>query len=257
MLRIAHLANYALRLLVVMLFVACRPTAEDEYRYAGREVSIAYLKSLCISMAEPITLDLSIAGRVVANDKMGELNRAIAIMDDTAGIELKVECDDIDPIIPLYSEVVVRCSGLWLGREGEKIVLGAKPSSHYVVDRVAESELGNILLEVSLPSSTPQSRRRKVAEIEPGDMSCLVRVERLRFADATSGAQWCERDSLTGRYITTLRYAEDATGVIGVVVDKECDYRMETLPEGEVTLFAVVDRYTSERVLRITNHSII
>jgi hypothetical protein len=88
-------------------------------------------------------------------------------------------------------------------------------------------------------------------------MSCLVRVEGLRFADAPSGAQWCERDSLTGRYITTLRYAEDATGVIGVVVDKECDYRMETLPEGEVTLFAVVDRYTSERVLRITNHSII
>jgi hypothetical protein len=208
-------------------------------------------------MAEPITLDLSIAGRVVANDKMGELNRAIAIMDDTAGIELKVECDDIDQIIPLYSEVVVRCSGLWLGREGEKIVLGAKPSSHYVVDRVAESELGNILLEVSLPSSTPQSRRRTVAEIEPGDMSCLVRVEGLRFADAPSGAQWWERDSLTGRYITTLRYAEDATGVIGVVVDKECDYRMETLPEGEVTLFAVVDRYTSERVLRITNHSII
>ena len=208
-------------------------------------------------MAVPITLDLSIAGRVVANDKMGELNRAIAIMDDTAGIELKIECDDIDQIIPLYSEVVVRCSGLWLGREGEKIVLGAKPSSHYVVDRVAESELGNILLEVSLPSSTPQSRRRTVAEIEPGDMSCLVRVEGLRFADAPSGAQWCERDSLTGRYITTLRYAEDATGVIGVVVDKECDYRMETLPEGEVTLFAVVDRYTSERVLRITNHSII
>ena len=257
MLRIAHLANYALRLLVVMLFVACRPTAEDEYRYVGREVSIAYLKSLCISMAEPITLDLSIAGRVVANDKMGELNRAIAIMDDTAGIELKVECDDIDLIIPLYSEVVVRCSGLWLGREGEKIVLGAKPSSHYVVDRVAESELGNILLEVNLPSSTPQSRRRTVAEIEPGDMSCLVRIEKLRFADAASGAQWCDRDSLTGRYITTLRYAEDDTGVIGVVVDKECDYRMETLPEGEVTLFAVVDRYASERVLRITNHSII
>lgn len=256
MLRIAQIASRVL-LLGLIYLVACTPSAEDESKYAGRRVSIAYLQSLCRSKADAITEDITIVGRVVANDKLGELNRAIAIMDDTAGIELKLDCRDIDMRIPLHSEVAVRCSGLWVGREGDKIVLGAKPTSHYVVDRVAEAKIDNILLSLELPESTPQSRRRTIATLEPLDMCCLVRIENIRFMESAEGAQWCERDALTGRYVTTLHYAEDGTGCIAVIVDGDCDYRMEQLPEGEVTLYAVVDSYSSERVLRITNHAII
>lgn len=253
--RIAYITNIILLALLALCIAACTPTAEDEYGHIGRKVSISHLKSLAVSKSQAIRSDVVIVGRVVANDKLGELNRAIAIMDDTAAIELKIDCSDIDIIIPLYSEVVVRCTGLWIGCEGEKIVLGAEPTSHYVVDRVAEKELFTIIKEVNLPDTMPTSRRRTISDIEQLDMSALVRIDNLRFIDV--GARWCDKDTTSGRYIETLRYAEDATGIIGVLTDGDCDYRMEMLPDGEVAIYAIVDSYLSERVLRITNHGII
>ena len=244
-------------LAAALLLSSCTSSFGDDPEYVGRVVSIAHIKSLCRSQAEAITEDLTIVGRVVANDKLGELNRAIAIMDDTAGIELKIDVDYIDLEIPLYSEVTIRCSGLWLGREGEKIVLGAEPMSHYVVDRVASEELRNVVKSVTLPDAMPVSHRRTIAEINPLDMSCLVRIENMRFAETEDGVKWCNRDEETGRYITTVRYAEDDTGVIGIVVDGDCDYRMEQIPSDVVTCYAIVDSYASQRVLRITNHGII
>ncbi len=255
--QIARLINLLLVVLGTLGLTSCASSLEDESKYEGREVSIAHLKSLCRSQAEAIKEDLVIVGRVVANDKLGELNKAIAIMDDTAGVELKIDVDYVDLEIPLYSEVAIRCSGLWLGREGEKIVLGSEPTSHYVVDRVASKELRNVVKSVTLPDDMPVSRRRTIAEIEPLDMNCLVRIENIRFTEAEDGLRWCDEDIETGRYITTLRYAEDDTGVIGVVVDGDCDYRMEHLPEEVVTCYAIVDSYASQRVLRITNHGVI
>lgn len=255
--QIARLINLLLVVLGTLGLSSCASSFEEDVEYEGSVVSIAYIKSLCRSQAEAIKEDLAIVGRVVANDKLRELNKAIAIMDDTAGIELKIDCDYVDLEIPLYSEVLVRCSGLWLGREGEKIVLGAEPTSHYVVDRVASEELRNVVKSVTLPDDMPVSRRRTIAEIEPLDMNCLVRIENIRFAEAEDGLRWCDEDIETGRYITTLRYAEDDTGVIGVVVDGDCDYRMENIPTEVVTCYAIVDSYASQRVLRITNHGVI
>lgn len=252
-----HLISAIMGLLCAILLSSCASSLEDESKYEGREVSIAHLKSLCRSQAEAIKEDLIIVGRVVANDKLGELNRAIAIMDDTAGVELKIDVDYVDLEIPLYSEVAIRCSGLWLGREGEKIVLGSEPTSHYVVDRIASNELFNIVKRVTLPNDMPMSRRRTIAEVNPLDMNCLVRIENIRFTEAEDGLRWCDIDEQTGRYITTLRYAEDDTGVIGVVVDGNCDYRMENIPTEVVTCYAIVDSYASQRVLRITNHGVI
>jgi hypothetical protein len=86
--------------------------------------------------SQMIKQDIYVEGYVVANDKLKELEYAIVIDDSTAGIELKIDCQYIEPTIPLFSHVRLNCAGLHIGREGAKLVIGAPPTGEYVVDRL-------------------------------------------------------------------------------------------------------------------------
>lgn len=236
----------------LLLLIGCE---SDSGKHRGVcELSIAHLVTLSHGLSTPITEDYYIRGRVVLNDKMDEISKALVIVDATAGVEIKLDSDDIDAVLPLHCEVEVRLSGLSLGREYHKMVLGAKPTKDYVVDRIAEAEIYNYFTVSCEVAAPPKALHRRIPEIGIADMSRYVRIDSVWFVKEAWGDTWCWCDSLTHRYTTTLRHITDGRDTLAIVVAGECDYAEEELQYDLMNCYGVVESYQEDVALRITNH---
>ena len=238
---------------ILTLLISCSTPTETNI---NGEVSIAYLWSLAEERSTKVKSDIYVRGHVVLNDKLGEAEKCIVIADDSGGIEIKIDAERINTIIPLYSEVTLRLSGLSIGREGGKVVVGAHPTGEYVVDRIAKSDILNHMAISLDVEAAPKPNVTTIAEIGLADMLSYVRIEGVEFIEANDITCWIERDPITDRHITTLRHLTDGVDVIRVVVYKDCDYADETLPEGPLNCTGVVDWHDGEIALRISNHRI-
>lgn len=215
-------------------------------------VSIAYLWSLSSGYSTPIRHDLWIEGCVVANDKMGETSHCFVLYDGTAGIEIKVDANNVDMLVPLHSHLRIDCVGLSIGREGGKCVLGTKPESHYVVDRIPTEELYSYVTILDNSNHVETPRQRSIGEITVMDMLTWVTVEGVRFID-NGCSEWCYTDTLQ-RPQTTIHLITDQRDTMRVVVSKSVVYAPEPLPHGEHDLQGIVDWHDGDIALRVINH---
>ncbi len=218
--------------------------------------SIASLWSYIGRETVLITEDISLRGYVVANDKYGELRRAIVVEDGSAGVMVELDMEDVELSIPLYSRVEVNCSGLWLAAVGPKLMLGAEPMGDFVVDRIPASKALNHISVLRESSDTPTIARRSIAELGYRDMLRYVSVAGLRLVDSEHGTLWTDVDSLTGRPITSVRHFVDANDTLRVVTDARCHYATDYIPTLELIISGVVDWYDGDIALRIIGRNI-
>lgn len=231
----------------LLLVVGC---TTEHHRAVEREVSIEYLGSLVRYEAVVLKDDIAIRGRIVANDKMGELTNAVVISDNTAGVELKVESSYVDPLLPLYTEATVHCSGLYLAREGTKLVIGNKPTAEYIVDRLTDSDIALHATIDTLLTTPPKPLLRTIADITPSDMLRYVRIDSVAFVERDM--MWLDCDSLDIP-LCSLRHITDGRDTLAVVVNDATIYGTEYLPSGRVNCFGIIDSNEGEPALRIIN----
>jgi hypothetical protein len=239
---------------ILTLLAAC--STYEEYKGPTGEVDILYLWSLVRHGSRAIDSDLSIRGTIVANDKLNELNNSIVVADKSGGIEIAIQCDDIDSHLPLFSDVEVTLAGLNIGRVGSKCVVGHRPSGEYVVDRIDQRDIYLYIKPIGLPHSTP-AKHLSISEIDMSHMLNYVCVENVRFIDEEQGLLWCERDTVTHRYVTTLRHLTDGIDTLRVVTDKECRYASAPLPSGDITCYGIIDYYNRDVALRISDNQVL
>lgn len=236
----------------LLLLLACKD--ETELPSYGGEVSIAYLRSLATERAVDLKYDYTIRGYVVANDKFGEVGYAFVVADDTGGVEIEVDARDVDEIVPLHAAVEVRCTGLTLGRVGEKICLGLASTDGYVVERIARREIYNrIKIDTAIEASA-NPEPRTIASLSAYDMLRYLRVDSLRALDM--GAEWTDVDTLTRGRVAAIRRFTDGRDTLRVVTSGDCDYASHRLPEGLVSLSGILDWYDGAAAFRVTNHGI-
>ena len=236
--------------LCMLLMVGCRAEPDDGFKGEPHEVSIGYLWSLTRWLSQPIVEDYIVAGRVVANDKMGEMTKAFVVDDGSAAIEIKVDSECVDQLFPLYSEVTVRCTGLSIGREGGKVVLGEHPTGEYVVDRIAESRIGLYVTMRATADAPPTPRERSIGELSWREVLGYVRISDVEFVE--KGEKWCDTDTLS--YV--MRHITDRVDTLPVVVSPQVVYAEELIPEGVVDCSGIVDWADGARALRIINRQI-
>ena len=142
-----------------------------------------------------------------------------------------------------------------MGREGERYLLGAKPTAEYVVDRIVESEvLNRMTIDIS-GDSRERARVVAISEIGLGDMLDYVRVDGVRLVDQERGLAWC--DMVDGADLeSSLRHFTDDVDILTVATLNSCDYATERIDDGVVTLIGVVDSYRGELVLRLSDRKI-
>ena len=243
-------------LLISMLLacVACSDGGHDSG--VEGDVSIAYLRSMADARSQRIKSDIWVEGIVVLNDKLGESYKSFVVYDGTAGVEVKVDLEDVDKTLPLYSGVRIRCDGLHVGREGERCVLGAEPTAEYVVDRIAESEVPNRVTLYDVGDPREFAVTRHIADIGYSDMLAYVRIDGVRLIAQEHGALWCDANAGDSPFESSLHHFTDGCDTLAVATLNRCYYATELIMEEEVTLIGVVDSYRGKQVLRLSDHKI-
>ena len=96
-----------------------------------------------------------------------------------------------------------------------------------------------------------------IAELTPSHIGNYVVINHLSFKEQ-AGMTWCDKDPLTGQYITTVRTAYDSDNrPLSIRTIAQCDYRSEAIPSGQGSLYGIVEYVNGEYTLRIVNHGIV
>lgn len=247
MLRIALIS------LMAVVMMSCSLPVEEQEHLQG-DVSISYLCSLAEARSERIKSDLWIEGCVVLNDKLGESYKSFVVYDGTAGVEVEVDFEDVDMVVPLYSGVRIRCEGLHIGREGARYVLGAEPTAEYVVDRISEDEMLNRMTITTDGDARRRAREVNVGDIGYDDMLAYVRVDGVQLVEEEHGMLWCDADAKDRPFESSLRHFTNGVDTLAVATLNRCDYADESVVEEVVTLMGIVDSSDGELVLRLSDH---
>lgn len=220
-------------------------------------VSIQYLKTLVRDRSTPIQKDLFIEGIVTANDLRGEFYKTIYLTDGTSGIEVEIDRLRLCDIIPMHSRITISCNGLWLGRTGGKITLGAAPQGEYAVDRIPYNDIvRHIRISGILAEPLP-------VEISLGDLSAAlvsqyVCIRGLTVTPEDEGKTWSEppSDEDSPLAYTDRTFTDEQGRTLVVRTLKRCDYRHEVIPSQPLMLMGEADYAGGIYLLRIVNHRI-
>lgn len=242
----------------LLLLAACNTATEPEFQETPQtsQLSIAGLKALCDGRsALRISQDATICGQVVANDLYGEFSREIILQDDSGGIAIAVEGDQLADRFPFGQLVEVRCNGLVLTDYGGKVGLGTEPGE-YGSGVIPQEEIERYFhfpgTDVEMPRSVPLA----FEEVGSLHIDTRVRFEGVRFVEA--GKPWCDTDPETGRTVTTEREIMDANGARFLVRTLgNCDYAEEPLPSGSGMLGGVIDYFGGKYALRVTFREVV
>lgn len=234
-----------------LLLVGC--TTDSHQR--SRKVSIAYLWSLSSDRSVAVREDCYIEGRVVLTDKFSEVQRVAVITDASGCIELKVDSRNVERLLPVDALVRVRCSGLCVGREGRKVVLGAPPTSEYVVDRIAETQIYNYAEVVDMWDTSDYAVRMALGDICADDVMRYVDIDGVSFVGADEGIKWCDCDA-DGEFTESLRRLTDGVDTLRVVVGAATEYAADILPRGTLRCRGIVEWYRDSVALRIAHRHV-
>lgn len=232
---------------------ACGTAASPGYGRSPSEVSIAWLRSMSRGASTAIRDDVSIRGRVTANDAYGEFYKSIVVEDATGGIEILFDTYNLHRTFPLYAEVTLHCQGLALGRYGSMLLLGEPPTGEYVVDRIATVDTRRFTIRRAENDACMEFPVVAIPELAPQHIGRTVRTEPL----TAEGGRWCDSDPETGAAADTERTARDSAGnTLRILLDRRCAYAEETMPHGEFTLCGIVEYRDGGYALRIANRGI-
>lgn len=236
-----------------MASAACSTASSPGYGSSPSEVSIAWLRSMSRDASTTIRDDVSIRGRVTANDAYGEFFKSIVVEDTTGGIEILFDLYNLHRTFPLYAEVTLHCQGLALGRYGSMLFLGERPTGEYVVDRIAAADTRRFTIRRAENDADMEFPTVTIPELEPRHIGRTVRTEPL----TAEGGRWCDYDPETGAAADTERTATDSTGnTLRILLDRRCEYAEETMPHGGFTLCGIVEYRDGGYALRIANRGI-
>ncbi len=200
-------------------------------------ISISALKSYYSGSTTRITTTISITGVVVANDIRGEYDETIVLDDGSGGIEVAISNEPLYYNYPLGSTVVCRCDDLYIGSNYGVLRLGAAPSGDDVVSVLEDSQLSKIYFSSTTTSAIPTTV--KIADLTTNLVTRFVRIEGVQFVNG--GVNFCERDSETGKCVSTSHTIRDSWGnEIELYVPYSVEYGDMTTPTGWVNINGIL-----------------
>ncbi len=239
---------------LILLLAACDTATEPEYGEAGNRRTIASVQALCDHRQRfDITEDITIRGRVTANDRFGEFVHKLIVEDATGGLEIAAEGERLADRYPFGCEVDIHCNGLTLCEYGGKIVLGYG-TSEFGAGRISERDIDRFIRPRLPEGDSPTPQRIGFAEVSMRHVDCYVQLDNVTLPD---GGCWCRRDTLSGDFVTTEhRMVDDAGRELTLRVAATVSYAKEPLPEGKGSICGIVDYFAGRFSLRPTNHNI-
>ncbi len=215
--------------------------------------SIASLRDIethnhTILIDENITLE----GRVVANDAYGEFYKRLIVQDCSGGVELICDMNNIYTRYPIGATVRISCSGLYLANINGTIQLGAASTLEYTQGYITPAQLGRHIKFGNQSGGALVPISRAVSSISLLDISTLVRLDDLTID--TPHLSFCQIDTLSAKPVDTRHTIIDSRGdSITLFVNRSCKYARTPIPTNLQFINAVVGYREDEFILTISD----
>ena len=239
---------------VMFLISACDSAPRlEQNNVEPRTVSVAYLKSLYLGAPYTIRSEISIEGWIVANDEYGNFYKTLVVQDETGGIEIKLDMEDIFLEYWRDEKVHVSCNSLTLGEYGGVIQLGYRSSDpRYETDYIPNNRIRSIvavldgmyreMIPVTVTLSQLESDGAEMAKL----IDCYVRIDDVQFTDGGGILTWSEPDADTNRELV------DRNGnTLNVRTSCYASFAGELLPAGSGTIRGLLSYFNGEFQLKV------
>ncbi len=215
-------------------------------------VSIEYLKGLYNGNSQLLTQDLAVEGVITANNTYGEFPTSIVIEDSSGAIEIMCDFDSSTAGFLIGTTVRVLCSNLWLGATGGMFSLGYAPEGQSATTSISEEDANLYLQLCDTPIIVPIPTMVTISELSANHILRYVQLDELEF-QSTDGS-FCTRNPETSLTEYTCHTLQDPLGAtITLTVDRNVIYADADIPSGLLSINAIVEYFSGEYMLRITN----
>lgn len=240
-------------LLAVLVLCACESTPPLEKRgHEPRVVSIAYLKSQYPGVPRKIRGEMSIEGRIVANDRWGNFHKTIVVQDATGAVEVKLDAGDLFLSYPYGEMVRVNCNGLAVGAYGGDIQLGVvSEDNSYETGYIPLDRIGTVVKLLPGNAEEPVPIPMTVAHLHDPQfdarryLNCLVVFSGVQFADYA--VAWADAE-----VAATDRFLVDIHGnTLAVRTSAFASFANEVLPAGSGSIRGILGWFNGTPQLKI------
>lgn len=223
----------------------------QEDSHTQTEISIAYLKSMWEGHPKVITEDCIIRGRVVSTDLFGNFYHSIFVQDDTAGIEVLLNGNNLYETFLFKGYVEIRLLKLTLGAYGGFVQLGYSGSgTDYQVTAIPESEIYRLVKSYTPAEITDfDYDSYTVSELTDRQLGKFICVAGVEIIEEQMGLALCDEGEVTER---TLR---DVSGnTIGLRTFPWALFAYDKLPLGSGNVYGILTSFNGQYRMRINNY---
>ena len=201
--------------------------------------------------------DIIIAGRVVSNDKAGNVFKNVVLQDNTGALTVAINAYDLYETYQLGQQIVVNLTGLKIGAYNGLLQLGGEgtyngaPSMTFMESELfAEHAQQNGLADIARIDtivgtiSEINAAKNSVEGLQKWQ-SQLIRIDGVSFEDA--GKPFADGG-------TTNRYVKDASGNrINVRNSSYADFAADLLPTGTGAVVGILSYYGTDWQIILNN----
>jgi len=212
-------------------------------------ISISYLKSRYNGAPRLILEDVSIQGKIVANDECSAYYKTLVVEDATGGIEIKLDNTSLSAAYLLGTTVTVRCNGLTLGDYGGLLQLGwASSDKRYETAFVPRSLIADYVVITDRPEISLLPTLLAIPQLSGRYLSCLVAFDEVQFVQDELGRRYTENNLDTDRHIVNA-----AGDTLIVRTAARASFAAYRLPEGNGYIEGVLGYFNGKYQLAVTN----
>jgi len=209
--------------------------------------TIQELKTLYADELTLIDTNIIIKGTVTANDKSGNIYKAIFIQDSTDGLQISLNAYELHNLYHVGDLIYVKCQGLYLGKYGGQVQLGSDYEG--AVGRIEEPLIEDYLIKSDggVPI-VPQELN--LAAPNGSLVNKLVVIHNTQFKYSETSGTYADGVN----HIDYDRHIEDCDGNSMIVrTSGYADFANDALPKGNGSMIAVLTKYNSDYQLVIRN----
>ncbi|CAN5123034.1 hypothetical protein BH11BAC6_BH11BAC6_11920 [soil metagenome] len=240
--------------------VSCNKKFDEPPVYVAPEITpdltISDLKAMhTAGKFEQITVDKTIGGVVIADDRSGEFYKSIVIQDETGGISVSIDAYDLYTKFPVGRKVYVKVKDLYLGDYNKLIEIGGGVDNTGSAPRLAGITsvlIDQYLIKGSLDNViTPKVV--KVSELNDTYQNTLIQLDNFEFATGDTSKTFADPSLGSSALNFTIK---SCTGESIILRNSSyADFAAYNLPNGNGSIIAVYTIFGSTKQLNIRDTS--
>ncbi|MBS1747175.1 MAG: hypothetical protein JST21_13475 [Bacteroidetes bacterium] len=243
-------------LFFAVFIVCCNKKFDEPPAYIPPDISptltIAQLKSLHVNgSTETIITDDIIEGVVIANDSSGNFYKQIIIEDETAGISINIDDNNLYTSYSIGRKVFIKMKGLILYDDNNLISIGGSKDVTNNVNAIA-GPLKNQFIIKGTANNPVIPKLIDISDLNPSYQNTLIQLNNVEFDEADTSKQYADTSPSKNTVNLIIKNCSDKSVILRT--SGYAGFAGVHVPNGNGTITAIysVYRTTSQLYIRDT-----